>query len=282
MFPRFAKYNRPYGLLGYIVFVCNNCLCIAIKIKVSYLPYLSFVEFCPMMLFSINSIVRCFAITTINTWNMCPSIATRYFINSAPIDGEFPFNFFTGVPLRKQLSDLYNLFVRQLGMGTSLATGICTMFTFIKMIIRRCIPPQIIKGAVVTNAIIVTGLHSRGALSHKGKQEEAVNVEGISPPSYAQRYSQITYSEFWLQYSLRFTVQNPIASLHARMVCAFSIRPNSPLVRNIIPGESRDRQPSLLNLIGDRGKVLVSHGVALLHRVVSRLEPLQGYSLVAA
>ena len=166
-----------------------------------------------------------------------------------------------------KLSDLNNLGFRQLNMRMLFASMARTMFMFVEMVVGSRIPSQIIKSAMVADTIIMASFHARRTGTDKRNEDKMVNFAIIVLFVFTKYDEWITPIYSRAKGSLR-------NDRHLRFIGTYSpIRSHSPLVTHIVPGEAWDRQPSLLNLIWNRAKVLVSHGAGLLGRLASGLEP---------
>ncbi len=168
-----------------------------------------------------------------------------------------------------KLYDFHNFAVVKFGVGIvhSFLDRIMAMIKFIKNILHPCSPTQVIKSAMGSVSILVATFMSGRWGTNKGKQDQSVNCDSGSLSVLGQIYKRITGTPLWFKNLLWHICNTPFTTL------TFPVRSYPALVTYLISRKSWNRQPSLLNLIGDCVKLLVSHGVALLHRVTSGLGP---------
>lgn len=178
---------------------------------------------------------------------MCPYSSIYYFSNITISYSELVTNFSNSVTITSQVSNFYNLLTGQFGLFTFFAAGICAMLTFIKMIIRYCVPSQIVKRTAVTDTIPMASLHPWWARADKGKQYKTMHIKGWTFPVSTKRYCQVSSRKFRFQYSLWPILQHPVTSSYAFMICAFQVRPYLSLIRNFIPRKSRNRFPNFIH-----------------------------------
>lgn len=190
--------------------------------------------------------------------------------------------FFRSVALSIQITDIYYLtfckFASWIIESFKIVHG--SVFMSIKMITNRGIPSEITNGAVNLYAIIVASLHPWRAWPSKNQKNKPMNCAGMLLAFYRQVNCRITFLiKGVAQYPLRIAIQNTLNSRPLALNAnSFPVRPHPSLITHFISREPRNPFPNF----GGIAKMVISHGVALLNRVASGLEPPQGYSLVAA
>jgi hypothetical protein len=199
--------------------------------------------------------------------------------NSPSGNAEHDSNLFLGIAMRMKFSDLNNLTVGKFGDRTihTPIIPICSVSGSVKHILAMGIPLQIFKKAVGGDSITMPTFHSRRARTDEGEKNKTMNKDGHLFRLTSQIYAWVTT---WAQLGFK----NPLwdgrydhTSRGATARC-FPVRSYPPLVRHFITGKVRNLFPSL----GGIAKMLISHGVALLDRVASGLEPFRCPNTVAA
>ena len=169
------------------------------------------------------------------------------------------------ITLSSKVSNLKNLLVSLFGLRViyALFVRVITMFYSIKGIFTTSAPSQVPKGAVASYAVQVPTLHSRWTGTNKGQQDEPMHPYGRMSFFTKQSYNGITKSHSWFKHFLG------CADYKRATLTSLSVRAHCALVAHIVSRKIRDRFKNLWGY----GRVLVSHRVALLYRVILWLEP---------
>ena len=161
---------------------------------------------------------------------------------------------------------------------------VSSMFMTICLIVFWSIPSQVGEVIICRLTVIMARLHSGRARADEGGKNQFMHGDVVSFTAISLRMDNKVAQpgNAWIKYLLGLNIQHEFAAISGSQAYSSPIRPNPSLVRNVVPCESFNRQPYLLSLIGDRGNVLVSHGVALLYRVALWLGPLRCSNTVTA
>jgi hypothetical protein len=173
-----------------------------------------------------------------------------------------------------KLSDPQNLGIGKMRTGVIFTPKsiVClgAMLRSIKLILSFCPPREVFKKAMCTNTIKVAAILPGRGRTNKSQQDKSMNfhIKNLTIP--AQAYN-------WIAIMVQFGFQDSLRS-YGYDTAEFPIRPHSTLVRNLVTGKIRDWFKNLWGC----GRILVSHGVALLVRVASGLEPYSCHNRDAA
>ena len=166
--------------------------------------------------------------------------------------------------LRSKLSNFQDNFIGKCGVGIFRPVlWVSAVSYFIASVFRSGSPFQIYQLAVKRISIKVAALMAWRRLADKNQQNKAMNIT-------VNLFFIAVQGNVWIPLAAGF--KNCLWSIFKRSpipTLFFPIRPYTALIGNIISREARNRFKNLWGC----GKILVSHGVALLHRVASGSEP---------
>lgn len=183
-----------------------------------------------------------------------------------------------------KFSDFQNLFIGQFGEGVPRSfmgkTYVGAMQKTVQTVFALCTPGKVAKEIIGASAIRVTTFVSSRAGTNEGFQDKSMDLPFVVFPFFGQTHPGVTMVNSWLNPSgggsqHEFSAARPPHTLVSGSV---PVRPNSPLVGNFVTGETWNWFENLLRY----DRILVSHGVALLNRVASGLEPFRCFHTVAA
>ncbi len=171
-----------------------------------------------------------------------------------------------------------NLFIIKfyLRMVHSLIIWHIAMRNLIKGIFAAGSPAKILQKAITSNSVSMTPFHSWGTRTHKSQKNQPMHEAGKDYFVSDQIHHWVTTHIFAFKDSLRLTIQ------YGSPPDPPPVRSHLSLVTNLVSREALNWQPSFLSLIGDCGRLFISHGASLLGGIASRLEPYRSYDCDAA
>ena len=188
--------------------------------------------------------------------------------------------------MRTKFPDMQNLTIGQLDHGVfyPLPPRPATMLKSVKGVFAFCIPTKVCQGIVVFIAVAVATLLSGRTRANKSQKNQTVDFKkGL--------------------YSVRSKVNSVVSSNHIGFQkpgwsgcyklsprdvpfvtgigsIGLPERSDSPGIRDLVTRKPFNRQPSLLNLIGDCVKLVITHGLNLLRRFESWGGPFRCFNTV--
>ena len=153
------------------------------------------------------------------------------------------------------------------------AIPICSVFGSIKHILAMSIPGKVFEKTVRWDSIKMPTLHSRWTRTDKCLKDESINQAAETLPLFNQCHRKAVPGGTRAKNPLRGICQDRFcpnnSPVHGTSNEFFPVRPHSPMVRNFVTWKVWDWFKNFWGC----GRILVSHGVALLNRVTSGSEP---------
>ena len=175
-----------------------------------------------------------------------------------------------------KISDFKNLFIGQFGEGMPRAfmgkPHMGAMLDTIQTVFALCAPGKVFQKVVRADTVSVATFMPTGAWTPEGFKNETVYQSPVGFAIPIKLHTKIPLVQVGIKNSSWTGIQDKLGASripHTLASGPVPIRPNPPLVRNFVTGKVGNWFKNLWGY----GRILVSHGVALLHRVASGLGP---------
>jgi hypothetical protein len=172
-----------------------------------------------------------------------------------------------GVALRGKFPNPKDLFVGQLGHGMTCTSGAKRAVNPMVFSVQHILPmrsiAKIFKKAVGRDSVKMATLHTQRSFTNKSKKDKHVYHAEITSSFLKEGHRQIATSQMWPKNLIGSSPNYPLSTM------AFPIGSHRSTVANVIGRKIWDGFKKFWGC----GRILVSHGAALLHGVASGLEP---------